>query len=185
VVPPLGLLIVPSGDFQNHCDYLAETVTGFTTWAKLQTVQEAVYPPSLDIHNRSSVVEHCYSSLRRILNTIDSYMLRKPYIHTVYFLHDGAWDHLNVYLQVYKLETALKDADHFKRIGSPEGPVERVVDSGMIPVKKGERDWKVAVDVELARRADVFIGNGYSSLSSQIIALRLADGGSIQDIGLF
>lgn len=49
-------------------------------------------------------------------------------------------------------------------------------------MRNGERDWKVAVDIELARRAEVFIGNGYSSLTSQIVALRLADGGKAEDI---
>jgi hypothetical protein len=50
----------------------------------------------------------------------------------------------------------------------------------------GESDWAVAVDVELARKANVFIGNGYSSLSSQIVALRLATEGrtDLKDITL-
>jgi hypothetical protein len=49
----------------------------------------------------------------------------------------------------------------------------------------GDGDWAVCVDVELARRAEVFIGNGYSSLSTQVVALRLgADGGRLENITL-
>jgi hypothetical protein len=60
-----------------------------------------------------------------------------------------------------------------------------VTHSGSLPVRSGESDWAVAVDVELARKANVFIGNGYSSLSSQIVALRLAkDGARTRDITL-
>lgn len=103
----------------------------------------------------------------------------------MYALHDGAWDHLNVYMQFYKLETALRDPKRARDAGW-SGPMRLVAHSGQLPVRWGERDWKVTVDTELARNAEVFIGNGYSSLSSQIMALRLADGtGGTHDIGLF
>lgn len=63
--------------------------------------------------------------------------------------------------------------------------MKRVTHSGQIPVRWGEADWAVTVDVELARRAEAFIGNGYSSLSTQVMALRLgADAGRIEDITL-
>ena len=51
----------------------------------------------------------------------------------------------------------------------------RVTHSAEVPIQWGERDWSVCVDVELGRRAEVFIGNGFSSLTTQIIALRLSD----------
>lgn len=172
-----------SGDFPKHCDYLAEATAGFTTWARLETLKPSIFPPALDVSNSTSVVEHCYPSLRRIIDSMDIHFKRKPHIRTVYFLHDGAFDHMNVYIQLYKLEAALKSAERFKRAGLTGGPMETIVDSGMLPVQRGERDWKVAVDMELARRAEVFVGNGYSSLSSEVAALRLADGGSPLDIG--
>lgn len=62
--------------------------------------------------------------------------------------------------------------------------MKRITHSGMLPLRWGEADWAVAVDVELARRAGVFIGNGFSSLSTQVLALRLGDGGSSEDITL-
>jgi len=109
---------------------------------------------------------------------------------TVHFLHDGAWDHPLVYQQVrlspslypplltrqgeqmYKLEQALLSSTQF----------ERITHSGMIT--ESPADFRVAVDMEIARKAKVFIGNGFSSLSSQIVALRLADGGDANDIVL-
>jgi hypothetical protein len=63
--------------------------------------------------------------------------------------------------------------------------MKTVTHSGTLPLRSGESDWAVAVDVELARGANIFIGNGYSSLSTQIVALRLAKEGSrTQDITL-
>lgn len=129
-------------------------------------------------------MDHCYSSLHRVVEAIDFQLKTRPHIKGLYVLHDGAWDHLPVYHQLYKLSRAMKNADRAAKAGL-KAPLQFVTHSGQLPVYRGERDWKVAVDVELARNAEVFIGNGYSSLSSQIIALRLADGGRVEDIGLF
>ncbi|KAJ7594587.1 hypothetical protein C8J56DRAFT_1044313 [Mycena floridula] len=171
------------GDFEDHCRELAESRTGFTTWSTLPIFESSVFPPALDVSNQSSVIEHCYSSLRRILAAMDQQLRTRPHVRALYALHDGAWDHLNVYIQFYKLEEALKSPERAQAAGW-SGGLKLITHSGMLPVQWGERDWKVAVDMELARKAEVFIGNGYSSLSSQIIALRLADGGSTADIGL-
>ena len=104
----------------------------------------------------------------------------------MHILHDGAWDHPLVYAQYYKIERALMNAERAKSVGWEGGPMKRVTHSGMVPINWGEGDWAVSVDVELARRAEVFIGNGYSSLSTQVIALRLgADRGRVEDITLF
>lgn len=66
----------------------------------------------------------------------------------------------------------------------PGGPMTRVLQSSDVQKVRtwGENDFSVGVDVELARRAAGFVGNGYSSLSTQIVALRLADGGMPEDV---
>ncbi|KAH9484955.1 Strobilurin A biosynthesis cluster protein l1 [Psilocybe cubensis] len=172
------------GDFEDHCSYLAETRQGFTTWATLPLIQQTIYSPTLDTYNATSVMAHCYPSLYRILDVISDQARKKPHLRRLHVLHDGSWDHPLVYLQFYKLAEALKSAEWAKRHGWEGGPMLRVTQSSDAPIYAGERDWTVCVDVELARRAEVFIGNGYSSLSTQVIALRLADGGNIQDITL-
>jgi hypothetical protein len=52
----------------------------------------------------------------------------------------------------------------------------------MVPYEANEQDFSVGVDVEMARRAEVFIGNGYSSLTSYIVAMRL--GGDVVASGI-
>ncbi|KAJ7218085.1 hypothetical protein GGX14DRAFT_439658 [Mycena pura] len=162
------------GDFEDHCRSLASSQTGFTTWATLPQLNGAVLPPALDSANSTSIMEHCYPSLRRILDAIDSKARANPHVRALHVLHDGAWDHPTVYLQYYKLEAAVKSLERTLRAGWKEGPMKSVTHSGSLNVRRGESDWAVAVDVELARKATIFIGNGYSSLSSQILALRLA-----------
>ncbi|CAL1712936.1 unnamed protein product [Somion occarium] len=173
------------GDFEEHCQYLSKTQQPFTSWSTLPDIQShSAFPPRLDTSNETSIMEHCYPTLDRILDTIDAQVRNRPHLRSVYVLHDGAWDHLPVYWQYYKIERALKNSARARKAGWKGDTVGMrfITHSGMTPVKPGERDWKVAVDVELARRAEVFIGNGFSSLTSQIVALRLADGGKAEDI---
>ncbi|EDR11974.1 uncharacterized protein LACBIDRAFT_313995 [Laccaria bicolor S238N-H82] len=171
------------GDFEEHCRYLGETHTGFTTWATLPLISDSILPPTLDVNNGTSVMEHCYPSLHRILDAITHQVRSRPHLRTIHILHDGAWDHPLVYLQYYKLREALTNSEWAEQAGWAGGPMRRVTQSADAPKVWGEGDWAVCVDVELARRAEVFIGNGYSSLSTQVVALRLgADGGQPEDI---
>lgn len=124
-------------------------------------------------------MQHCYPDISRVVDIIETYARARPHLRALYVLHDGAWDHPLVYYQQYQLEAALKS----KGQTWPGGLIKRITHSGLLPVHWGEADWAVAVDVELARNAEVFIGNGFSSLSTQVLALRLgADGGKVEDI---
>ncbi|KAJ6586901.1 hypothetical protein DFH09DRAFT_1141873 [Mycena vulgaris] len=175
---PYMALHLRRGDFEDHCRGLATSQMGFTTWATLPDLHDAVFPPLLDSTNHTSTMDHCYPSLRRILDAIDSQARANPDVRALHVLHDGAWDHPLVYLQYFKLEAAVKSFERTLRAGWTGGPMKVVTHSGTLPVRRGESDWAVAVDVELARKAQIFIGNGYSSLSSQIVALRLASEGA-------
>ncbi|KAF8629201.1 hypothetical protein AX17_005786 [Amanita inopinata Kibby_2008] len=183
---PYMALHLRRGDFETHCQYLAQHRMGFTTWITLPSLHSSIYPPSLDVTNATSIIEHCYPSLQRILAAVSHQVRSRPNLRVLHILHDGGWNHPLVYIQHYKLAEALTNAAWASRQGwTSEKPMHRVTHSGMVPIQWGEGDWKVAVDVELARRAEVFIGNGYSSLSSQVVALRLgADHGELRDITL-
>ncbi|KAK7681622.1 hypothetical protein QCA50_015355 [Cerrena zonata] len=79
------------GDFEEHCQHLARTNQSFTSWTTLPEIQStSVFPPRLDPFTPSSVVEHCYPDLRRILEAIDAQIRSRPHIRAIYILHDGA-----------------------------------------------------------------------------------------------
>jgi len=163
------------GDFSDHCSRLADTKASFTTWAGLQSLKPSTLPPALDTTDPGNILLHCYSPLNRILDAISLQARTHPHIRTIHILHDAAIDHPQVWIDILKLKTAFTNAVWAARNGWGEsGPIQRVTHSGMIPLRSGENDFSIAVDMEIARRADVFIGNGYSSLSSQVIALRMA-----------
>lgn len=179
-------LIIIIGDFESHCKYLSEVNMGLTTWATLPDLRSSILTPSLDTANATSVLMHCYPSLDRILSGISLQAQFHPNARTLYILHDGAIDHPGVYLQFYKLREALMNEDWARKNHWPRGPMKQVWQSGDVDRVRtwGESDYGVAVDVELARQAESFVGNGYSSLSTQIAALRLADGGKAEDVTL-
>jgi len=182
---PYLALHLRRGDFEDHCHSLADDHIGFTTWATHPALHAATLPPFLNPANSTSTLEHCYPTLERILSAIDMHARARPHLRRVHVLHDGAWDHPFVYVQHYKLEAALKSGRRAQVAGWGGGPMKRVTHSGNVPVGWGEADWAVGVDVELARRAEVFVGNGFSSLSTQVLALRLgADGGRVEDVTL-
>ncbi|KZT52028.1 hypothetical protein CALCODRAFT_408085, partial [Calocera cornea HHB12733] len=52
----------------------------------------------------------------------------------------------------------------------------RFVDAASLPLTWAEGDLAVPVDMEIARRAEVFVGNAFSSLTSNVVLFRLADG---------
>ncbi|KIY53090.1 hypothetical protein FISHEDRAFT_69230 [Fistulina hepatica ATCC 64428] len=182
---PYMALHLRRGDFSSHCIELAESQAGFTTWATLPSLSRVVYPPALNVEEPSSIETHCYPSLRRILDIIDMHARARPHIRALHVLHDAAWDHPLVYLQYVKIKEAVMSAARTRAVGWSNGPMVQVTGSQDVPIYWGESDFRVAVDVELARQATVFIGNGYSSLSTQVLALRLgADGGKVRDIAL-
>ncbi|KAK0476662.1 hypothetical protein IW261DRAFT_1367446 [Armillaria novae-zelandiae] len=152
------------GDFSSHCLYLAESQKNFTTWATLPSLN--ILPTALDVQNSSSVMEHCYPTLPRVIDAIRIGIERAPHARVLHILHDAKWDHPLVYTHMWKIEKAVKTW----------GWVDRVTHSGMIPAGWGEGDFTVGVDVEVASKAAFFIGVGYSSLTSQVVALRLAGG---------
>lgn len=102
------------------------------------------------------------------MEAIDHHARRKPYIHAIHIIHDGA-----VSSDIWKLEAALKNRERAERAGWPNGPMKTITHSGMVLHEPHEKDFLLGVDAEMARRADVFIGNGYSSLTSYIVALRM------------
>ncbi|KAG9022685.1 hypothetical protein FRB95_014442, partial [Tulasnella sp. JGI-2019a] len=63
--------------------------------------------------------------------------------------------------------------DNLKLVLSQDG-WSNVVTSKDLRLTKGEAEVDGAVDMQIAARAEVFIGNGFSSLTSNINMLRLA-----------
>jgi len=123
-------------DFVDRCKTAAKEKTGFSDWANLPSVLSTALSPHLNTENATSVMEHCYPPLSRIMEAIDHHARRKPYIHAIHIIHDGA-----VSSDIWKLEAALKNRERAERAGWPNGPMKTITHSGMVLHEPHEKDF--------------------------------------------
>lgn len=184
VTPPLGLdrpervvaAHIRRGDFSYHCHDLARGQHRFNLWNRLPSLPDALELP----YNATRTVERCYPTLDAIVHKLRAV---GP-ADTLYVMHDLSWSSPWTYLFVRQLRLAVaRENSRNAKKGKP--PLfARVVDTSQVKraLHWNEGDLAVAIDLELARRAAVFVGNGFSSFSSDVVMLRLADGKSPQTI---
>ncbi|GAA93617.1 uncharacterized protein L969DRAFT_100364 [Mixia osmundae IAM 14324] len=175
--PSTGFMAVHMrlGDFTDHCRYLASVQYRSAGVAAHPIFSRRKPPPYASAKRNLTTDEwllHCSPTPQRYLNLIDV-ALREHERRTggrlrgIYILHNAGsdeddaivdWLHDRLVLEPYALEFASSES--------------AVVWSR--PVDELERDdYAFAVDMEIAAQADVFIGNSFSSMSSNILAQRL------------
>lgn len=147
------------GDFQEHCTNLRKWGAGFASWNLLSELPDKFQPGSVDEVYR----ERCLPEISEIVQRL----------HSVRAEHDqreGAGHELeNVFIMtngqrswVNELVLALQE-DGWRTVTSSKDLI----------LDKVEDSVNAAVDMEIARRAEVFVGNGFSTLTSTVTALRL------------
>lgn len=104
---------------------------------------------------------HCLPTIPQIVAKLHALRVEHASLHRVYVLSNG-WP-----LWLAALKTALQADGWGDLVSSVE--VERNLD--------GEQGYvSMAVDMAIAEKAEVFVGNGFSSLSSNVVMLRMAKG---------
>ncbi|KZV96364.1 hypothetical protein EXIGLDRAFT_833725 [Exidia glandulosa HHB12029] len=190
VSEPLGLnrtehvvaIHVRRGDFSYHCQDLARGRHRFNLWNRLPQL-----PDPLDVgvpYNATRAIERCYPSLDAIVRKLRDVRAAQTDLDMLYIMHDLSWSSPGTYIFIRQLRLAIQREN--RAAGKAGRPLlfTRVVDTSQVKSALWwtESDLAVAVDLELARRARVFIGNGFSSFSSDVAMLRLADGKSEDSI---
>ncbi|TFK40449.1 hypothetical protein BDQ12DRAFT_679432 [Crucibulum laeve] len=164
------------GDYKEACKGLATWNSTFYSWNLLPNLPDKFIPPpggswgSNTPENEAKYMVHCLPTFDFIVNKIrdsrEEYVKAAPpgpgkvrMLDVLYLLtnDDSDWlDRLKDVLQ--------KDGWH------------TVVTSRELVLDQEEKDVGMAVDMDIARRAAVFIGNGWSSFTSNILHRRLVDG---------
>ncbi|KZO90453.1 hypothetical protein CALVIDRAFT_542639 [Calocera viscosa TUFC12733] len=149
------------GDFYYHCPEIAREKSAYNLWSRLPFLPDAMPQRELE---EGTVLAHCWPDyvqiLGRILQTKEAYERRTGVrLESVYVLHDAKWDAPWVWILLGRAPFKL-----------------RFVDAAWLPLTWEEKDLGIALDMEIARRAEVFVGNAFSSLTSNVVLLRLADG---------
>ncbi|KAK2463908.1 hypothetical protein APHAL10511_004080 [Amanita phalloides] len=148
------------------------------------------HPDTQDIE--SYYLAHCLPSIPQIVARLAQVKRDHPGLTRVYVL-SNAWES---WLKELKTEltkpppqaagSGVKGSSSIKSHGASAGrdahaghepdPWEDVVTSYDLVLDPEQRYVSVAVDMAIAERAEVFVGNGFSSLSSNIVMLRMSKG---------
>ena len=178
------------GDFSYHCKELAKTGHPFMLWNRLPQLPQQLSPNSTE----SERYLRCFPTREQILSRILEAKTSAKHsdINTIYVLHDMQWNTpLTLFLLQWLRRNLVTPSLPHSRPTSPASiattPFERFLDTRdmQYQLKREEADFAVMVDVEIARRATIFVGNGFSSLTSDITMLRLADGRAPDSIGFW
>ncbi|KAJ7756381.1 hypothetical protein DFH07DRAFT_820357 [Mycena maculata] len=156
------------GDYSKSCEALASFGSTFYSWNLLPDLPDAFIPLREDHPDRiAKAMEHCSPSFDAILKKVrdarSDYLLalngRHQTLDVLYILTNEHDEWLDELLDAFK-------KDHWGTIVTSH---ELELDAEQIEVS-------MAVDMDIARRAAVFIGNGWSSFTSNIVHRRLVDG---------
>ncbi|KAJ7840605.1 hypothetical protein B0H14DRAFT_3695752 [Mycena olivaceomarginata] len=153
------------GDYEEHCKWLAYIDNGFYGWNQFPHLADrlTINPDALDKDAR--FLERCWPDISGIVSK--AALTRRDFLG-----HAGAPDALDTFYLLTNEKSGwieeIKDA--LKKDGWAVYTTQDLV------LDSEQTDVSMAVDMEIARRAAVFIGNGWSSFTSNIVSRRLADG---------
>ncbi|KDR82446.1 hypothetical protein GALMADRAFT_237772 [Galerina marginata CBS 339.88] len=163
------------GDFKQACLSLSNWNSTFYSWNLLDFLPDKFTPPpgggwgTNTPENEALYMKHCLPSDEEILQKIrDS---RTEYLKAVE--EQGRKETLDVLFLLTNDKSGW--LDEVKKIMMADGWKVVATSHDLVLDREG-KDVAMALDMELARKASVFIGNGWSSFTSNIVHRRLVDG---------
>ncbi|KAF8177010.1 hypothetical protein BJ912DRAFT_1132794 [Pholiota molesta] len=165
------------GDFKEACIMLSDWHSTFYSWNLHEFLPDKFSPPpggtwgKNSPENEALVLEHCLPSddaiLKKIRDSRIDYLKatekkhgeKKMEIDILYILTNDDSEWLNEVKRTMK-------ADGWRVVAT----------SRDLKLDMEGKDVGMAVDMEIARKASIFIGNGWSSFTSNILHRRLIDG---------
>ncbi|KAF8205367.1 hypothetical protein K438DRAFT_1964442 [Mycena galopus ATCC 62051] len=176
--PPIAGLLgihVRRGDFENHCVFLAELDATYETWNALGNPgldssrstppghSWPALPDYLDVpagqSRRDAAFAHCWPSPEAIVARVHKVRADAPYLRKIYISTNGdaSWvAHLAALLRADGWESVSSSLDMVLTLEAQA--VSQAVDMGVLTV------------------AEAFVGVGFSSLTSNVVQIRLAAG---------
>ncbi|KAH8107446.1 hypothetical protein DFH11DRAFT_1189477 [Phellopilus nigrolimitatus] len=150
------------GDYVRHCPRLAQWGATYLGFNQFPELPDRFEPPSFaeltSLNGREEYyMQHCWPDIPDIVAKLRTVRLERPGLRRVYVLTNG-WG-----FWVDSLREALR-VDGWEDLRS----------SLDVSVDAEQRYVAMAIDMAIAERAEVFVGNGFSSLSSNIVMLRMA-----------
>ncbi|KAF8554311.1 hypothetical protein OG21DRAFT_1440550 [Imleria badia] len=169
-IPGLLVLHIRRGDFAGHCAHLANWSSDWNGFNKFATLPDKFHPPhdggggQTTEANMHFYFQRCFPSIEQIADRVRQVLAdqEKTYggtkeLKRIYIMTNGekAWlDDLKEALMGVKRWDSVTSSREL-RLGWEAKPVAQ------------------AMDMLVGQRADVFIGNGFSSLTSNIVMFRV------------
>ncbi|KAI5118056.1 hypothetical protein M0805_005902 [Coniferiporia weirii] len=164
-IPGLLAIHVRRGDFEEHCRNLGKWGSEFMGWLQSPVLQDRFDKPPLAGHGEPTqdiidhYAKHCWPTIDEIVTKINEVRqtIAGKDLNRVYIMTNGASEWI----------AELKE----KVLQSGWEGVASSKDLKLIPEQVYVAQ---AVDMAIAMRSQVFIGNGFSSLSGNVVVLRLS-----------
>ncbi|KAF8967035.1 hypothetical protein BDZ97DRAFT_1916991 [Flammula alnicola] len=179
---------VRRGDFKEACIEHAEQNSTFYNWNLLPFLPDKFHPPPIPSgvalapgkntpENESIFLARCLPSQESIASTVrnarDEYLQARSQGALSGRLNRNLRRSLDVLYIMSNDGTAWLDV--LKKTLRKDG-WGRIVTSRDLELTAEQKDVGVAVDMDIGRRSAVFIGNGWSSFTSNVVHRRLLDG---------
>ncbi|KAI0964553.1 hypothetical protein AcW1_001345 [Taiwanofungus camphoratus] len=165
-LPGLLVLHIRRGDFADHCMHLAKWSSGWNGFNSFPELPDKFEVPlgggwgETTRENMELYMQHCFPSIEQIVAKTEAVRQTRAGrgLKNVYIMTNGAksW--------VDDLKAALMSTGHWKK----------VTGSRDVKLNWEQKYVAQAVDMLIGQRAQVLIGNGFSSLTSNIVMLRMA-----------
>ncbi|EIW79021.1 hypothetical protein CONPUDRAFT_126793 [Coniophora puteana RWD-64-598 SS2] len=168
MIPGLLAIHVRRGDFANHCRHLATWSSDWNAFNSFPQFTDKFEVPS-DVgwgettpENRAMYERRCYPSIDQIVEKVSQVRSdARGSLKYLYIMTNGAMEWVD----------ELKQA--VQRATSGSQPWDSIASSRDLKLTWEQKYVAQSVDMYIAERAQVLIGNGWSSLTSNVNALRM------------
>ncbi|KAG9003438.1 hypothetical protein FRB95_012160 [Tulasnella sp. JGI-2019a] len=166
MIPGLLAIHLRRGDFARHCGRLGDMGASFAGWANIAGLPD----PLQDSWDKETTVHRCFPTVGELMKKIRT--VRQEWEASV----EGRGP-LN---RVYVLTNAEVQFREDLTSMLIEDGWDGVTMSTDLEVRREEKEVAVAADMMVAQVAEVFLGNGWSSLTSNVNLMRMLDGAPIE-----
>ncbi|KAH9890666.1 hypothetical protein C8Q73DRAFT_747504 [Cubamyces lactineus] len=168
MLPGLLVLHIRRGDYEGHCAHLARWSSSYLAYNALPGLPDRFTPPpggswgENTPENVQIYMEHCFPSVEQIVRRVEEVVQGEAAqgLEHVYVMTNGAVE------WVEELKRALRGMGRWTNVASSRDLV----------LNWEQKYVAQAVDMLIGQRAQVFIGNGWSSLTGNIVLMRQANG---------
>ncbi|KAJ7046483.1 hypothetical protein C8F04DRAFT_938835 [Mycena alexandri] len=158
------------GDYLRHCRSLAAWGSTYYSWALLPNLTDRFEPlPAEDPAREEKMLAHCLPTAEQLVKRIAE--VREDYVQAA--APTSGKRYLDVLYLLTNEHGSWLDGVKKEMVGMGWNTIITTRDLVLDPEQE---EVSMAVDMEVGRRAAVFVGNGWSSFTSNIIHQRFADG---------